>query len=297
MGPFFFAIAHQSVLEALSKEMKNEKVLDNIVAESGEGIPPEEQASIRRSCWHTPSKRAQIDVSALLDDVRLIGPIYAVRYAARHLQSLASNLRIGLKFKLPKCSAWSRSFQLDHPIMFSGSSGDGKVQTPGDGFMLLGAPIGMSHFEAQECQRTVEASERLYDHLADLPSLQVAFLLLRYCACPRIQFLLRAVPASNTGETAWSHDDQIQSTLVALVQEDKLADSQWRPASLRLTLGGLGLGSARRDRIAAYLGSAADCACETSARTLRPCATLRKFGSTAHRKTLQLVASVAACHA
>ena len=259
LGPFFFAIVLQSVLEALSEEMKNEKVLDNIVAESGEEIPPEEQASIRRSCWHTPSKRAQIDVSALLDDVRLLGPVYAVRYAARRLQSLASNLRTGLKLKLPKCSAWSRSFQLDHPIMFSGLSGDGKVQTPEDGFMLLGTPIGMSHFEAQECQRTVEASERLYERLADLPCLQVALLLLRYCACPRIQFLLRTVPASNTGEAAWSHDDQVQSTLAALVQEDKLANSQWRQASLRLTLGGLGLGSARRDRIAVYLGSAADC--------------------------------------
>ena len=143
--------------------------------------------------------------------------------------------------------------------MFSGLSGDGKVQTPEDGFMLLGAPIGMSYFEAQECQTTVEASERQYDRLADLPSQQVALLLLRYCACPRIQFLLRTVPASNTGEAAWSHDDQIQSTLAALVQEDKLADSQWRQASLRVTLGGLGLGSARCDRIAAYLGSAADC--------------------------------------
>ena len=34
-----------------------------------------------------------------------------------------------------------------------------------------------------------------------------------------------------------------------------------------------------------------------NARTLKPCATLKKLGSTAHRRSLQLVASAAACHA
>ena len=93
----------------------------------------------------------------------------------------------------------------------------------------------------------------------DLPLLQIAMLLLRHCACPRIQFLLRTVPATSTGEAAWSHDDQIRTTLAALLGEEELSDSQWRQASLRLAVGGLGLGSARRDRIAAYLGPAADC--------------------------------------
>ena len=143
--------------------------------------------------------------------------------------------------------------------MFRGLAGDGKVQTPEDSFTLLGAPIGFSHFEAQECLSSVKSSESLFDHLTDLPSLQIAMLLLRHCACPRIQFLLRTVPATSTGEAAWSHDDQVRTTLAALLGEEELSDSQWRQASLRLAVGGLGLGSARRDRIAAYLGSAADC--------------------------------------
>ena len=255
LGPFFFALALQSVLEALSAELKNDKILNDIVADS----PSKEQASIRRSCWHEPSNQVRVDVSALLDDVRLLGPVHAVRYTARRLQSLATTLRTGLKLRLPKCSAWSRSISLDHPCMFRGLAGDGKVQTPEDGFTLLGAPIGFSHFEAQECLSSVKSSESLFDHLTDLPSLQIAMLLLRHCACPRIQFLLRTVPATSTGEAAWSHDDQVRTTLAALLGEEELSDSQWRQASLRLAVGGLGLGSARRDRIAAYLGSAADC--------------------------------------
>ena len=116
-----------------------------------------------------------------------------------------------------------------------------------------------SHFEAQECLSSVKSSESLFDRLTDLPSLQIAMLLLRHCACPRIQFLLRTVPATSAGEAAWSHDDQVRTTLAALLGEEELSGSQWRQASLRLAVGGLGLGSARRDRIAAYLGSAADC--------------------------------------
>ena len=255
LGPFFFALALQSVLEALSAELKNDKILNDIVADS----PSKEQASIRRSCWHEPSNQVRVDVSALLDDVRLLGPVHAVRYTARRLQSLATTLRTGLKLRLPKCSAWSRSISVDHPCMFRGLAGDGKVQTPEDSFTLLGAPIGFSHFEAQECLSSVKSSESFFDHLTDLPSLQIAMLLLRHCACPRIQFLLRTVPATSTGEAAWSHDDQVRTTLAALLGEEELSDSQWRQASLRLAVGGLGLGSARRDRIAAYLGSAADC--------------------------------------
>ena len=96
LGPFFFALALQSVLEALSAELKNDKILNDIVADS----PSKEQASIRRSCWHEPSNQVRVDVSALLDDVRLLGPVHAVRYTARRLQSLATTLRTGLKLRL-----------------------------------------------------------------------------------------------------------------------------------------------------------------------------------------------------
>ena len=42
LGPFFFALALQSVLDALSAELKNDKILNDIVADS----PSNEQADI-----------------------------------------------------------------------------------------------------------------------------------------------------------------------------------------------------------------------------------------------------------
>ena len=117
-------------------------------------------------------------------------------------------LRTRLKLRLPKCSAWSRSISLDHPCMFRGLAGDGKVQTPEDGFTLLGAPIGFSHFEAQECLSSVKSSETLFDRLTDLPSLQIAMLLLRHCACPRIQFLLaHSIASQHCASSRESHAD------------------------------------------------------------------------------------------
>ena len=96
-----------------------------------------------------------------------------------------------------------------------------------------------------------------------LPSLQISLLILHHCACPRIQFLLRTAPTSKTSEATCLHDYNVRAALVTLVGED-LGVSQWRQASHRLSMGGLGLGSARRDRSAAYLGAMASNACHLS---------------------------------
>ena len=52
----------------------------------------------------------RVEVSALLDDLSLLGLVHAVRYTVRHLQSLAVTLRTGLKLTLPSaCLGVGRS--------------------------------------------------------------------------------------------------------------------------------------------------------------------------------------------
>ena len=69
----------------------------------------------------------------------------------------------------------------------------------------------------------------------------------------------RTVPPSHSLAGAEIHDHRIRTTLARLLSVDNLPDSHWQQATLRIAEGGLGLGSAQRDRFAAYLGSAADC--------------------------------------
>ena len=105
----------------------------------------------------------------------------------------------------------------------------------------------------------MEAHSCLLDRIAQLPSLQLALLLLQYCAAQRFTYLARTVPPSHSLAGAEIHDHRIRTTLARLLSVDNLSDSHWQQATLRIAEGGLGLGSAQRDRFAAYLGSAADC--------------------------------------
>ena len=90
-------------------------------------------------------------------------------------------------------------------------------------------------------------------------NLQVAWLLLHYCACPRA-YLLRALPLGATAVYASPHDDTITRCLSMFLS---VADAPLpsRTARLAIRFGGLGLRAAGADRHAAYWASwMGDCA-------------------------------------
>ena len=137
------------------------------------------------------------------------------------------------------------------------------------GLVVLGTPVGHANF-VQDCLQQKRAEhQRLLDRIPCVPDLQAAWLLLLFCARPRCNYLLRALPPAETAAYAAGHDDALAaclSHLLAGVGADgctvpegaELGVLQLRRAQLPLVHGGLGLRAARSERFAAHWASWAD---------------------------------------
>ena len=86
---------------------------------------------------------------------------------------------------------------------------------------------------------------------------QAAWALLRYCAAPRANYLLRVLPPGKTIEYARQHDQAVSGCLASLlgIADATLPDDALRTAQLAMRFGGLGLRSAQENRHAAYWAS------------------------------------------
>ena len=100
--------------------------------------------------------------------------------------------------------------------------------------------------------------QELLDWIPKLPTLQVAWLLLYYCAAQRANHLIRLLPPSLSVEYADKHDQAISQCLETLIQAGPLSENAKRIATLRCVNGGLGLRSARRMAQAAFWAAWAD---------------------------------------
>ena len=98
------------------------------------------------------------------------------------------------------------------------------------GIKVLGTPLGHPDFVARHLQAVAAEHQTLLDRIPRVKDLQCAWLLLLHCASARANYQLRAV--NHTSRDI---------------------------ASLPLVLGGLGLRSAGRSRVAAHWASWAEC--------------------------------------
>jgi hypothetical protein len=135
------------------------------------------------------------------------------------------------------------------------------LKTPGrnEGVVVLGAPIGSPTFVKAFVRATPIKLVGALERVLLMKSAQCRVLLLRYCAVPKINFLLRAVPPSLLSEEAREYDKVILHFL-ALFQGFGSEHPIWRQlVSLPIGLGGVGLTSASASAPFAYTASAADC--------------------------------------
>ena len=128
------------------------------------------------------------------------------------------------------------------------------------GLVVLGTPVGSDEFVRAWGDGRVAEEAALLEQLPLLPDLQCAWLLLLFCASPRANHALRAIPPHLAAHYAAAHDAAVWGTLQACVGEQaEDADSPARAvALLPASLGGLGLLSAVRASPGAYWAAWAD---------------------------------------
>ena len=126
------------------------------------------------------------------------------------------------------------------------------------GIIVLGSPLGSPEFCEAFANERMRKEEKLLAWLPELEDAQVSWLLLYFCAVPRANHILRLLPPSLSVKYAEKHDQAIQRCLVSLLNCQPLSTLQCGVASLRGSLGGLGLRSATRTAAAAYWAAWAD---------------------------------------
>ncbi len=80
---------------------------------------------------------------------------------------------------------------------------------PDSGLQILGCPVGDPAYVQAHLQARLQEEQVLLDRLARLPDPQCAWLVLMYCASPRANHLLRAVPHEAAAAYAADHDQRI----------------------------------------------------------------------------------------
>lgn len=201
-------------------------------------------------------------LAAYVDDEMIAGPAEAAIEAAvvvgRLLKPMGLSYGLG-KSKLLSLSAPDGRVRVALEELGAGwtKEDDSDWVFGRDGTHLLGAPVGTQKFEEEMCVRVVEQSATLLNNIALLPSTQAALLLLRYCAGPRVSYLMRTVPTESIVRSLEIHDNAILrvfSQLFRLTSDDM----DERQVTLPVKYGGFGLTAMSKVAPAATLAAAAD---------------------------------------
>ena len=129
------------------------------------------------------------------------------------------------------------------------------------GITVLGAPLGTDAYVQTQLTAVSDRQLRFLQVLPTLPDLQVAWLLLLYCASPRSNYALRMLPPNLTAGFASASDQAVQQCLYSLLNADNSGHLPQQAACLAqiaLRHGGLGLRSAQLHAPAVFWASWAD---------------------------------------
>ena len=210
-------------------------------------------------------------VIAYLDDIYVVCEPKDTALIFRTVEAVLARV-CHIDVNLGKLSAWSKE---ENPcpaglIDISETAWKSDAEAQCRGIKVLGSPTGCTEFVHRVGAEILDEKAQLLQFLPKLPSLQVAWLLLYYCAVPRVNHLSRTLPPEQVFTTALQHDRAIQDTFqrlfaipAASAWDEHLhrGPSTWwaSQAKLPLRLGGCGLRDSTQISHAAYWASWADC--------------------------------------
>ena len=154
----------------------------------------------------------------------------------------AARPRRGTKPVLSVATHWTRSPA--SPTM---------IPTAQQGVKVLGTPIGHPDFVAAQLEAVRREHKVLLDRIPSVSDVQCAWLFLVHCASARACYYLRTLNPSMVGGLWQCSRNILQLDL------HQCSDVVQDASTLPLSLGGLGLRSAWRSRVAAHWASWADC--------------------------------------
>ena len=204
---------------------------------------------------------------AFLDDINMVtpparvGPMYAVVQEELHVHA---SIRVHhgktkvwnqVGVRPVVYSALEQIARVAHPeaVVWTGSA----IPTSDQGITVLGTPIGHPDFVAAQLEAVRREHEVLLDRIPSISDLQSAWLLLVHCASARACYFLRTIRLSMVEEFAKAHDAGLWRCLQNILQLDfhQCPDVVHDATTLPLCLGGFGLRSAWRSRVAAHWAS------------------------------------------
>ena len=133
---------------------------------------------------------------------------------------------------------------------------------------LLGAPFGSSEFCEELTAKRVAQTDATLKAAANLSSTQAASIIVRHCGgFNKLAYSARVTPPTSIAGALRALDGAVKGTMEVILGE-KIDARSWELATLSIRHGGIGLRSAARHGVAAYLASFA--ACADTAREIDP---------------------------
>ena len=225
---------------------------------------------------HSALEQIKADLPAGAEVIAYLDDIYVVcdpADVANVYDVIRATLRrtCHIDVNIGKLAAWSKNTNPCPPGLRARGATAWVYDKPEaeQGIRVLGSPFGTHAYVAEFGNAQAEAKAKLLHILPKLPSLQMAWLLLYYCAIPRLNHLLRTTPPSQSREAAATHDRNVLETFRALFgipghdnwdnNVHGISYNTWvAQATLPLRYAGLGLRDSTRLAPAAYWASWAD---------------------------------------
>lgn len=161
-------------------------------------------------------------VAAYLDDIFITAQPSRIRTLfdalARHLSTHA-----GIRFHAGKTKVWNaggvgppnvQEFTTTTPVWL----GNPTLLHTQQGLQVLGLPLGHPEYIQEELAKLSRKHKLFFDQLPALPDLQASWLLLLYCAAPRVYYALRGLRPDLTRTFAATHDTAVRTCLAQLLQ-------------------------------------------------------------------------------
>jgi len=172
--------------------------------------------------------------------------------AADFIEVEAAATRVGLVIKRPKCEIIghtddSRTLFAEHIIILP--------ETNSEAVTLLGAPLFLGHTIDSVLGNKRLELQLLTSRLSLMPSHDSLYLNRNILTAPRLMFLLRTSPCTNSPDLR-RYDEVIREALSTSLNID-LANTRWNQSSLPIRWGGLGIRSVAMLAPSAYLASTA----------------------------------------